>query len=155
MLDRKKLTHHLVDMLEDHPFEIGLSIALVLFGVRSFITDLQSVPLSIQEQPHVLVYVYCSLSIIGGGSVLFGLLARYKFAWAYGAERAGLFISASAWLAYVVAFLFSPLTPNSTLFMIALIALFSACLIRARAIKRKTQVMIDALRKAKADQEGQ
>lgn len=153
-MDKKKLGHYLVDLIEDHPFEIGLSVALILFGIRSFITNLQTVPLSIREQPLALIYAYCLLSIVGGGSVIFGLLVRYRFPWAYGAERAGLFISASAWLAYVVAFFFSPLTPNSTLFIFALIVLFSSCLLRARAIKRKNQATIEALRKAKAKQEG-
>lgn len=150
---KRSWTSYFIDLLEDHPFEIGLSSALVLFGVRSFIAGITSVPASIQELPFLLILLYCILSVIGGGGVLFGLAARYKFGWAYGVERAGLFISASAWFAYIIGFLFSPLTPNSTLFMLALAGLCAGCLLRARAIRRRSQATIVALRQAKANQE--
>lgn len=153
MCVKKRLRNHIVDLLEDHPFEIGLSSALVLFGIRSLITGLQSVPASIQALPLLLIFIYCILSVLGGGGVLFGLAARYKFMWAYGVERAGLFVSASAWFAYIIGFLFAPLTPNTTLFMLALLGLCVGCLLRARAIRRKTHATIVALRQAKADQE--
>lgn len=151
---KKKMRNHLNDLLQDHPFEICLSAALVLFGIRSLLSGLQSVPTSIRELPFSLIIIYCILSVVGGSSVLFGLIARYKYIWSYGVERAGLFISASAWLAYIVGFLFSPITLNTTLFMLALAGLFAGCLLRARALKRKSQATIVALRQAKANQEG-
>lgn len=153
-VQRRKI-YYLIDLLEDHPFEIGTSIALVLFGVRSFITGLQSVPNSVSSLPFLLIFVYCTLSVLGGSAVLFGLGARYKYMWAYGVERAGLFVSASAWGVYTIGFLFSPFTINSTLFILALLALSGGCLLRARAIRRRSSATIIALRHAKAHQEGQ
>lgn len=153
MTTKKDKLKYTIDLLEDHPFELGLSAALVLFGIRSITTNLQSVPNSIEAQPHIVVFVYCALSILGGSSVIFGLFAQYKFAWAYGVERGGLFVSAAAWGSYIIGFLFSPVTPNSTLFMLALGGLLAGCLLRSRAIKRKSQATIAALREAKAAQE--
>lgn len=152
---KKRKIHHVVDLLEDHPFEIGTSLALVLFGIRSFITGLQSVPSSVSALPFLLIIGYCVLSVLGGGAVLFGLAARYKYMWAYGVERAGLFVSASAWGTYTIGFLFSPFTINSTLFILALLALSGGCLLRARAIRRRSSATIIALRHAKAHQEAQ
>lgn len=150
---KKSLRDEIIDLLEDHPFEIMLSSALILFGMRALISGLQSVPGSIQLLPIILAIVYCVLSVLGGSLVIFGLSVRYRFAWAYGFERAGLFISASAWASYVVGISFSPLTAKSTLIMLALLALSVGYLLRARAINRRAKATLIALRQAKIDKE--
>lgn len=150
---RLKISRRLRDFLGDHPFEITLSFALVLFGIRAFAVGLHALPGSIQILPLVLAFAYCFLSVLGGGLVIFGLAARYKFDWSYGAERAGLFVSASAWGSYITGILFSPITGTSTLFILALLALSVGCLLRAQAINRNAKATLDALRHAKSDLE--
>lgn len=148
------ISNRMLDLLEDHPFESMLSIALVLFGIRAFITGLHATPGSIQILPLALAISYCVLSVMGGSLVIFGLSTRYRFDWSYGVERAGLFVSASAWLSYVVGILFSPLTGSSTLFILSLVALSGGCLLRARAINRNAKATLLALRHAKTGDEG-
>lgn len=148
------ISNRLLDLLEDHPFESMLSIALVLFGVRAFITGLHAAPGAVQILPIALAISYCVLSVLGGTLVIFGLSTRYKFDWSYGVERAGLFVSASAWMSYVVGILFSPLTGSSTLFILSLVALSGGCLLRARAINRYAKATLNALRQAKSGDEG-
>lgn len=149
----KELWTYFDELMDEHPFEIGLSSALILFGTRSFISGLNSVPSSVSSLPLALILTYCSLSVIGGAAVLFGLLARRKFLWAYGVERAGLFISASAWASYITGLMFSPITPTSTLFILALVALSYGCLRRAKTIKKRVQALKDGLRRATSNQE--
>lgn len=153
MLKIKTLMKHINEILDDHPFEVGLSFALVIFGIRSFTTGLQSVPGSVEALPFTLILSYCILSVLGGGAVLFGLLARYKFLWAYGAERAGLFISSAAWSSYIVGLAFAPITGKSTLFMLALLALAFACLRRANTIKKRADAIKLGLSRATANLE--
>jgi hypothetical protein len=144
-----------IDLLEDHPFEIGLSLALILFGSRALLTDLQAAPGSVQDLPDALAFSYCILSVLGGAAVIFGLAARIRFAWAYGAERFGLFVSASAWASYIVGLLLNPITGRSTLLIFALSALSIGCLLRARAVNRRVKALMFALRIAGSEKEGQ
>lgn len=149
-----RFKHFFIDLLEDHPFEIGLSCALILFGTRSLLTGLQSAPGSVQELPIALAFAYCILSVVGGATVILGLSFRYRFTWAYGLERFGLFVSASAWCSYTIGLFLTPLTPRSTLLILALIALSCGCLLRARALNRNARATLVALRRAKRDREG-
>lgn len=55
-----------VDLSEDHPFEMGLSFALIAFGIRAAWTGLESTPGSVQALPLALAIAYVSLSIVGG-----------------------------------------------------------------------------------------
>lgn len=143
------------ELIKDHPFEFFLSLALVLFGTRALVVGLQTAPGAVQRLPIVLAIAYCALSVAGGGLVIFGLAARYRFDWSYGAERAGLFVSASAWSSYIVGFLFTTLNSSSALFILALLALSASCLIRARVINNNAKATLIALRQAKQDQESQ
>lgn len=148
-----RISQRLIDLVENHPFESTLSLALVLFGIRAFVTGLNTAPGSLRILPLVLAFAYCALSVIGGTLVLFGLATRYRFDWAYGVERAGLFVSASAWFSYVVGLLFSPITGTGTLLILALLALSCGCLFRSRAINRNAKATLAALRHAKSDSE--
>lgn len=153
MCTRKSFFKYVDSLLDEHPFEIGLSVALSFFGLRSLIVGLNAVPSSVQALPLVLIVVYCILSVLGGCAVLFGLAARYKYLWAYGVERGGLFISASAWASYIIGILFTPITPASTLFILALLALSYGCLRRAKAIKKRVEALTRGLEMAKTNQE--
>lgn len=150
---KKSFFEYVDSLLDEHPFEIGLSLALLLFGIRSLLTGLQTVPSSVQGLPLVLLVVYCVLSVIGGAAVLFGLAARYKYLWAYGVERGGLFISASAWASYIVGILFAPMSPASTLFILALLALSYGCIRRAKSIKKRVEALTLGLKRAKTNKE--
>lgn len=142
------LRDQIEDFLEDHHFEIGLSLALVLFGTRALVNGLSSAPGSVQTLPLWLAFTYCGLSVLGGVSVLFGLFCHAYFTWAYGVERFGLFVSASAWASYIVGLLFVRVTASSTLLILALFFLSVGCLLRARAINRKEKATLIALRHA-------
>lgn len=155
-LRSERIRHHLIDLLEDHPFEIGLSIALILFGVSSLVYGIRIAPISVQKLPVGLAFAYCTLSIIGGSAVIFALVARWKFVWAYGLERFGLFVSASAWFSYIVGLAILPITFTSTLVILALLGLSAGCLLRARALARNAHATLIALRQAdKAKRRGQ
>lgn len=143
----------IMDLLEDHPFEIGLSVALVFIGARSITIGVHTSPGSSYILPIWLSLTYCVLSMVGGLSVLTGIFCRYFFSWAYGLERSGLFISASAWAAFIVALLLTPLTSSSILMSFALTALVTGCLLRARSISRASKAVLVALSHAKVDRE--
>ena len=147
------LRDYYLDMLEDHPFEISLSLDLILFGIRAFLSGLQSVPGSVQELPFLLALAYCVLAVLGGASVLLGKFFRPKYEWAYGLECFGMYVSASAWGAYILGLLFSPITGKSTLLILALFALTSGCLLRARSLERKAKTTLEILRQARQSQE--
>jgi hypothetical protein len=147
------LSMHFRDLVENHPFEIGLSIALSLFGTRALITGLHTAPGSVQTLPLWLAILYCSLSVLGGVSVLAGLGLRIKVAWAYGLERFGLFVSASAWGAYILGLVLTPITGRSTLLILALLALCVGCILRSKAVDRKENATLNALRTAQLEKE--
>ena len=151
----KKKSEWFIDLIEDHPFELGLSLALTLFGIRAFITGLQATPAAVQILPFGLAMAYCMLSVLGGVSVITGIIARVKYGWAYGLERFGLFVSASAWSSYIVGLVLTPLTGKSTLVIFALFALSIGCMLRARAINRKAKATLYALRYAQIDTRGE
>ncbi len=144
----------LIDLIEKNPFEIGLSLALIAFGGISAFNGIGSLPSSVSLLPFGLTVLYCALSAMGGFAVIFGLLAKVKFGWAYGWERFGLFVSASAWLSYIAGILLNPpLTGKSTMVILALSAFSISCLIRARTINKKAKATLAALRFAQDSQE--
>lgn len=140
------------DSIEKHPFEISLSLALILFGAIAILNGLSSTPGSVQTLPIELSIAYCALSVLGGMSVLFGLFAQVKIPWAYGFERFGLFVSASAWASYIVGLALNPVSGRSTLVILALTAFAIGCLLRARSVKRRESATLHALRHAQISQ---
>lgn len=147
------LRDYYIDMLEDHPFEISLSLALILFGIGAFLSDLQAAPGSVQDLPFLLALAYCVLAVLGGASVLLGKFFRPTRGWAYGLECFGMYVSGSAWGAYILGILFSPISGKSTLFILALFALTSGCLLKARAIERRAKTTLEILRQVRQSQE--
>ena len=145
--------NYYIDMLEDHPFEISLSLALILFGIQAFLRGLQSFPGVVQNLPFYLALAYCVLAVLGGTSVLLGKIFRPKRGWAYGLECFGMYVSGSAWGAYILGLLFSPITGKSTLLILALFALTSGCLLRARSLERRAKTSLAILRQARQSQE--
>lgn len=140
-------------LIDEHPFEISMSVTLVLFGVRSFLNQFESVPKPVSALPTIFVYVYCILAIIGGLSVIVGLVARWRHTWAYGIEGLGLFLSASAWGSYFIGLLFSPITKSSTLLLLALLSLTFACVTRALYLNRRAKTILEFLRSSQTEME--
>jgi hypothetical protein len=136
------------DMFESHAFELALSWALFFFGIRALLSGLHTAPGSVQSLPVWLAITYCLLATIGGVSVIFGIWCKTTFSWAYGFEVMGLIMSASAWASYILGSLLSPVTGKSTLLILALIALVIGCLLRTRAILRRSNATMVALRHA-------
>jgi hypothetical protein len=143
-----------IETVQLRPEELGLSFALVFFGLRALITGLGSAPGSVQNLPLWLAVTYCLLSTLGGVSVLFGVFARKRYVWAYGAELFGLCVSGSAWASYILGLVLSPITGKSTLLILALMALVVSCFIRANKIRKDSKAQMIALRLAKTVREG-
>ena len=100
-----------------------------------------------------LLWTYVVLSSLGGGLVVVGLLVRQRYTWAYGLERSGLFISASAWCVYAIGWYFYPHPPQSFLLILAFFSLSVGCLLRARAINRKAKLLLRTMRRASQEKE--
>lgn len=129
----------------DQPLEIGVSFALMFFGMRALITNLGALPGALIELPFWLGVAYCLLSVFGGGATLAGLAGKYRIRWMSGLEKAGLYVSASAWMSYIVGLLFGPFTIRATLVELALGGLVVGTLFRARAITRREMIRRDIL----------
>lgn len=135
------------DRVLAHPFEVTLSVALFLVGLR-IVADTTAAPGSIQEQPTVLVGLFILLSLGGGFVTLLGLLTRWLTS--PGLEQAGLYLAAAAWGTYTVG-LFNQLeTARGTLMIAALLALSVGCVLRAWAVRRIVRARLSALRQAAA-----
>lgn len=147
-------------VIRDQPYELFLSIALVLFGVRALFNPAEATPKSISEQPDGITIVYCVLSIVAGLVTLIGLLSNAgrgeatancsaplpERRWGPGVEQAGLWFSAAAWLSYLVGVTSTITTARSTLLALALVALAGANLARARAIRHRQNERLEAIR---------
>lgn len=131
-------------IVDDHPFELGMSGALVLFGLRA-VGNFKAIPAAVDSLPFWLAVAYVSLSIIGGLSVVTGLVGKYRYTWMSGLEKAGLWISASAWASYAVGLILGPFSIRATLLELALLFLVWSCLMRVRAITRRDATRRQAL----------
>lgn len=147
--NREKLKEYVLE----HPFEVGLSIALIAFGLKALISKLSSAPDSVQSLPLILAIAYCVLSVLGGGAVLFGKFARVKWLWAYGVERFGFFVSASAWASYIVGLAMSDHAGKASLTMFVLGVLSIASLIKTYVINRKAKATMYGLQIARKKSE--
>ena len=129
---------------EDHPFEIGLSLALFLFGVRGTV-DAASRPGMIDVLPLALSIAYCAVSVIGGALTLIGIFTRSELWIAGSLERSGLYLSGAAWAGYAVAIAVIGGTSRSTLVVSALLALCAASVIRGRVSSKREKLKLQAL----------
>lgn len=152
---RKHIINKAWWVIQDHPFEFGNSIALIFFGFSALGSGLGSAPgaFSGTGLPEYVGYLFCGLSTIGGSSILVGLFTRYRYEWAYGFERMGLYIASSAWISYMIGLSFTLISPRSTLVICALGALAFACIMRAISLERNEKATVYALRKFNQDQE--
>lgn len=139
-------------LVHDHPFQLGISVALILFGLRALLSS-SAAPGSVADLPNAILYAYCAISLLGGGLSLTGLILRHKL-WTTGVERAGMYMSAAAFLSYAVGILGDYSSPRSTLLILALLSLSFSCVARARALAKDDKTKIAALRQAKQDRDG-
>jgi len=152
--------HTLRAVIRTQPYELLLSVALALFGLRAIFSPTAATPASISAQPDGITILYCALSVVAGVVTLVGLLAGTgrgessaacsvrleERKWAPGVEQAGLWFSAAAWLSYLVGVVSTITTARSTLLALALIALAGANLARARAIRHRQVERLEAIR---------
>lgn len=158
-------TKHTVRVVvRTQPYELFLSLALALFGLRAIFNPNSTTPASISSQPDGITVLYCILSVVAGGVTLVGLLAgsgRGESAaacsvnlqerrWAPGVEQFGLWFSAAAWLSYLVGIVSTITTARSTLLALALLALAGANVARARAIRQRQIERLEAIRALRA-----
>lgn len=145
-----------LDEINEHPYETGLSLALVVYGIGLLF-------IAVPDLPHFpswfiisSILLFCVLAIIGGSSVIVAKTFRHKYLWAYGLERAGLYISASAWGTAAALGIVSNL-PHIAFNLIindaVIVILAIASLVRARAIGKKADVILNALRTAAKQKE--
>lgn len=119
------------DHILAHPFEVGLSVVLVLIGTRGLL-DASSLPGSVQALPAWLSIAFAGLSVAGGALTIVGLLfSRAKTA---GIEQAGLWLSAGAWASYTVGLIDQVATARGSLIIGAMAALAAASVVRAIAL---------------------
>lgn len=131
-----------------HPFELALSLVLLLLGARSLVVPI------VQGQAELITYTFPVVALVGGALTLAGL----SFTWrAPGLEQAGLYLSAAAWGSYMVGLVGQVVqgqagqidAARSGLLLSAFLALTLACVIRALALTREERarlaVMVDAV----------
>lgn len=161
VLRRPRLTRFhrrkFVDVLFNHPFELALSLVLLLLGARSLIAP-ATAPSSIATQPDLIHYVFLITATIGGALTLAGLFLTWR---ARGLEQAGLYLSAAAWLGYVVGLAgqiaqsqAGQLDPTrSGLLLSAVLALAVSCVVRSMALTREERAVLSVVTEARQNAE--
>lgn len=140
-----------VDRLFAHPFEIALSVVLLLVGIRTLL-DAAALPASVEALPGALSYVFSIVSIAAGALTLAGLATSRV--WAYGLEQGGLWLSAAAWACYASGLIGMASTARVTLMISALLALSAGSAIRAIALHRISSARLSGLRLASEEEGG-
>lgn len=120
-------------LIYEHPFEIALSMVLLLLGARSLILP-ATTPIFIAAQPDLIHYIFLVIAIGGGALTLAGIALTWR---APGIEQAGLYLSSAAWISYMVGLTEQIGTARGGLLLAAIFALAVACVVRARALNRE------------------
>lgn len=143
--ERSVVYRYIKTTLEE-AFQIVLSISLVAFGIRGFMTGFEY-PLQFSRGfPVSFLVFYFSLAIIGGTSALIGVYLSYKSFWFSGLERFGLYVSAPAWGSYAIVNYVSPLSDTFLLEFFLFFGISLACLMHADAIDKRSQEIMGLLR---------
>ena len=132
--DRRPPTN--ADHLLAHPYSFLICAWQIIAGAGVLVSTLTPVRLSqsLDRLPEVLLASIGALLIVGGLSVIRGLLDDSDDLMAgWRTERSGLVLSATAWIAYVATILAA--FPQSVLSWTSGLALASAHLIRFRATR--------------------
>lgn len=128
-----------VEVIYKYPFELGLSLVLVLLGARSILFPDPDI---LAMQPTLVTYGFWALALIGGALTLAGLVTTRG---APGIEQAGLYLSGAAWASYLLRQVETVGTARGGLLLAAILVLAVASVVRARAITREERAKLVAL----------
>lgn len=134
---------HLLSLVLSRPFDVLIALACILTGLRILI-DGNATPSSIGDMPAAITTVYRILLLSAGALYLAGLLRRKPSAM----ERAGLWLAATAFIAYGLAAVIAGITAQATLAIILVFCVGAACALRAVGVARESRARLQALKEA-------
>lgn len=141
--------HKLPVLVYRHPFQIGLGIALAAIGSRSLWLP-GTRPTSIDTLPEWLAYGYATTLLVGGISMVVGLVIQARTTWGLFLEQIGLWLAAAGFGAYAIGLIWIGATPRTTMAIITLLALTAALMIRSRAAMLDSRYSLLGIRQEKA-----
>lgn len=144
LMDRYR-GHNLPVMLYRHPFQIALGVALATVGLRT-IAFTATRPASIETLPDWLATGYAISLIIGGLGMTLGLVIAVRSTWGLAIEQFGLWLTAFGLTAYAVGLLATVPPARSSLVVVILLALATACIIRSRAALHDSRYSLRGIR---------
>lgn len=141
--------HKLPVLVYRHPFQIGIGVALTAIGARSLWLP-TSRPSSIDSLPEWLAYGYATAIVVGGVSMILGLVISCRTTWGLFIEQIGLWLAAFGFGAYALGLLTLGPTPRTTMTIVTLLALAAALVIRSRAAMLDSRYSLLGIRREKA-----
>lgn len=135
-------------LLFAHPFEMALGGILVVNGIR-FALDTQTASASVAELPPWALAVYVLVSMAGGILTLTGLWVGERRN-GRGLEASGLWMVAASYagFGFLITALYGTLAITTAL-VCGVVA--SACILRARAIRKTQTIILETLREGAQD----
>lgn len=138
-------------LLYAHPFELALGGILVVNGIR-FALDTETASRSVAELPTWALTVYILVSMAGGILTLSGLWVGERRN-GRGLEASGLWMVAASYagFGFLITALYGGMALTTAL-VCAVVA--SACILRAKAIRRTQTIILETLREGPQDHSG-
>lgn len=139
-------------LLYAHPFEVTLGVILVVNGVRQLATG-DSSPAIDDALPPVELLLYRVAGLVGGIAILAGLATRSHAA-GRTIERAGLWLVAGSYAAYLVMLVAEyGVLSDATYNLLTSTAVLLGAVFRALAIRKTERVVLAQLRALNNDRE--
>ena len=121
----------LVERLLHHPFQIILSVVLLIVGGVT-LTVTRTLPSTVELLPLVLSYGFSVLAFVAGITSLVGGLGRWP--WTLGWEAAGQVLSSATWLFFALTLLDRASSVRWLLIILAFLGLSFAHIVRLIAL---------------------
>jgi len=141
--------HKLPVLVYRHPFQIGIGVALTAIGARSLWLPTTR-PTSINSLPEWLAYGYATALVIGGVTMVLGLIINGRTTWGLFLEQIGLWLAAFGFGAYAAGLALLGPNPRTTMTIVTLLALALALVIRSRAAMLDSRYSLLGIRQEKA-----
>ena len=125
-------------------FDFVVGIVCVFTGLRA-VLDAGALPTSIGELPYVLNFVFRTVLLFAGIFILAGLACNSAKGWGSAAERAGMWLAGTAFVAYGIASILSGYTANATLSILTVLAVGVGCGVRAIGLGYESKALLQAL----------
>lgn len=121
----------LMERLLHHPFQIILSVVLMIAGGLSLI-DASTLPTTVDLLPMILSYGFSVLAFVAGITSLVGVLGRWP--WTLGWEAAGQVLASATWLFFGLTLLDRASSLRWSLIILAFLGLSFAHIVRLIAL---------------------